>query len=142
MPPGSPDLSSSVDIAKPDWEAYCGKVADLIISEQTPKRLLEVRGKIYELLSHCIPPTIVLKTITEALLLKVDNELRPQIIHWAAHYVSPYSCSPCQVADTQFLQELRLQQGSKKIYHIEAYFAKIMSLYKNYTIMGLADMDF
>lgn len=88
LTPHSPDLSSSVDIAKPDWEAYCGKVADLIISEQTPKRLLEVRGKIYELLSHCIPPTIVLKTITDALLLKVDNELRPQIIHWAAHYVS------------------------------------------------------
>jgi replication factor C subunit 3/5 len=56
-----PDLSGSIEVAKPDWETYCGKVADSIMQEQTPQRLLEVRGKIYELLSHCIPPGVVLK---------------------------------------------------------------------------------
>lgn len=40
---------------------YCHKVADLIVSEQTPARVMEVRSKFYELLSHCIPPTIILK---------------------------------------------------------------------------------
>ncbi len=54
-------MSSHIDIAKPDWEVYCGKVADLVLSEQSPKRLLEVRGKLYELLSHCIPPTVIIK---------------------------------------------------------------------------------
>ena len=53
--------SSSLTIPKPDWESYCHKVADLIMSEQTPAKVLEVRGKFYELLSHCIPPTIILK---------------------------------------------------------------------------------
>jgi len=53
--------SSSLAIPKPDWESYCHKVADLIMSEQTPTKVMEVRGKFYELLSHCIPPTVILK---------------------------------------------------------------------------------
>lgn len=56
-----PDLSGSLNIAKPDWETYCHKVADLIVQEQSPQRVMEVRAKFYELLSHCIPPTIILK---------------------------------------------------------------------------------
>ncbi len=56
-----PDLSGPLAIAKPDWETYCHKVADMIISEQSPARVMEVRQKLYELLSHCIPPTIILK---------------------------------------------------------------------------------
>lgn len=57
----SPDLSGPLAIAKPDWETYCHKVADLIVGEQSPARVMEVRAKFYELLSHCIPPTIILK---------------------------------------------------------------------------------
>ena len=56
-----PDLSGPLSIAKPDWETYCHKVADLIVQEQTPARVMEVRAKFYELLSHCIPPTVILK---------------------------------------------------------------------------------
>lgn len=56
-----PDLTGPLAIAKPDWEVYCHKVADLIVGEQTPARVMEVRAKFYELLSHCIPPTIILK---------------------------------------------------------------------------------
>lgn len=52
---------SALSIAKPDWETYCHKVADMIVQEQSPARVMEVRAKLYELLSHCIPPTIVLK---------------------------------------------------------------------------------
>lgn len=56
-----PDLSGDIEVVKPDWETYCGKVADAILQEQTAQRLLEIRAKIYELLSHCIPPTVVMK---------------------------------------------------------------------------------
>jgi replication factor C subunit 3/5 len=56
-----PDLSGDIEVAKADWETYCGKIADSIVKEQSAARLLEVRGKVYELLSHCIPPTVVLK---------------------------------------------------------------------------------
>ena len=56
-----PDLSGPLTIAKPDWETYCHKVADMIVQEQSPGRVMEVRSKLYELLSHCIPPTVILK---------------------------------------------------------------------------------
>ena len=56
-----PDLTSSQPVAKPDWETYCYKVADMIIQEQTPQRVMDVRAKLYELLSHCIPATVILK---------------------------------------------------------------------------------
>ena len=57
----SPDMTGDLKIAKPDWESYCQQIADLVVAEQSPARLLEVRAKLYELLSHCIPPTVILK---------------------------------------------------------------------------------
>ena len=44
-----------------DWEMYIDAISTMIIEEQSPKRLLEVRGKFYELLTHCIPAEIILK---------------------------------------------------------------------------------
>lgn len=104
-----PDLDGDVEVAKPDWELYCSKIADLIMQEQSPQRLLEIRSKVYELLSHCIPPAVVLKvslgnrhplgfvadgrltkpqTIADGLVNQVEEALKPVVIHWAAHYVS------------------------------------------------------
>lgn len=82
-----PDMTGDIEVARPDWETYCAKVADAILQEQSPQRLLEVRAKIYELLSHCIPPAVVLKTVADRIVDKVDDVLKPQIVHWAAHYV-------------------------------------------------------
>lgn len=105
---GSTDLSSSsLSIAKPDWETYCHKVADMIIQEQSPARVMEVRAKLYELLSHCIPPSIIMKvrssclsscgrwltcgyrpqTIADKVVDQVDEALKADIMHWAAIYV-------------------------------------------------------
>lgn len=88
----NPDLSSSssssaLAVAKPDWETYCHKVADLIVEQQTPARVMEVRGKLYELLSHCIPPTVILKTVAERVVERVDDAIRADVMHWAAIYV-------------------------------------------------------
>lgn len=75
-------------IAKPDWETYCHKVADLIVQEQSPERVLVVRAKLYELLSHCIPATVILKTVADRVVERVDESLKADIMHWAAFYVS------------------------------------------------------
>ena len=64
---------------------------------------MEIRTKFYELLSHCIPPTVILKvrpfastytiyltgpkTVAEAVVSQVDETLKAEIIHWAAFYV-------------------------------------------------------
>ncbi|KAG5567710.1 hypothetical protein RHGRI_003045 [Rhododendron griersonianum] len=51
-----------------DWEEYVSEIASDIVKEQSPKRLFQVRGKIYELLINCIPPKIVLKRLLFELL--------------------------------------------------------------------------
>ncbi|KAF9450079.1 P-loop containing nucleoside triphosphate hydrolase protein [Macrolepiota fuliginosa MF-IS2] len=110
----SPNLTGSLSIAKPDWETYCHKVADLIVGEQSPARVMEVRTKFYELLSHCIPPTVILKTVAERVVERVDESLKADIMHWAAFY------------------ETRMRIGNKKIFHLEAWAVKVMSLYKHF----------
>ena len=42
-----------------DWEVYLKQTAHAILQEQTPTKLLEVRGRLYELLTHCIPPDVI-----------------------------------------------------------------------------------
>jgi replication factor C subunit 3/5 len=48
-------------IPPPDWEALIDQVADDIIQEHTPARILIVRAKLYDLLTHCIPASTILK---------------------------------------------------------------------------------
>ncbi|KAK4053360.1 Replication factor C (RF-C) subunit [Microbotryomycetes sp. JL221] len=111
------DLDS---VPRPDWEKYAGKVAEKILSDQSPERLLEVRGMLYELLVHCIPPTLVISSITKRLLERVDEDVKSEVAYWAAFY------------------EHRVKLGSKPIFHLEAYCAKIMSIYKQHQLGVLA----
>ncbi|XP_038877712.1 replication factor C subunit 3 [Benincasa hispida] len=84
-----------------DWEEYITEIASDILKEQSPKRLFQVRGKLYELLVNCIPPEIILKRLLYELLKKLDAELKHEICHWAAYY------------------EHRMRLGQKAIFHIE-----------------------
>ncbi|XP_042437740.1 replication factor C subunit 5 isoform X1 [Zingiber officinale] len=99
-----------------DWEQYVSEIASDIMKEQSPKRLFSVRGKIYELLVNCIPPEIILKKLLSELLKKLDSELKLEVCHWAAYY------------------EHRMRLGQKAIFHIEAFVAKFMSIYKSFLI--------
>ena len=42
-----------------DWEVFLRETAQHIVQEQTPKKLLEVRARLYELLTHCIPADVI-----------------------------------------------------------------------------------
>jgi replication factor C subunit 3/5 len=57
----SEKVTNKTPIPPPDWEALIGQIADEIIAEHTPQRILQVRAKFYDLLTHCIPPTTILK---------------------------------------------------------------------------------
>lgn len=54
-------VSDKTPVPPPDWEALIAQIADEIMAEHTPARILQVRAKLYDLLSHCIPPTTILK---------------------------------------------------------------------------------
>lgn len=60
--------------------------------------------------------------LLKELVLNVDGELKPQVTHLAAHH------------------EHRLNLGSKHIYHLEAFVASFMALYKQFLEESMADM--
>eukprot|EP00963_Diacronema_lutheri_P003352 scaffold281_cov318-Pavlova_lutheri.AAC.35 len=99
-----------------DWELYVKEIVREILEEQSPRRLYQIRGRIYELLTNCIPPAVIMRELTLNLLSKIDSELKLEVCKWAAYY------------------EHRLQSGQKAIIHIEAFVAKFMAIYKEWTI--------
>jgi replication factor C subunit 3/5 len=116
--PFTPDQT----IPECDWEVFLRETASMIVEEQTPKKILDVRGRIYELLTHCIPPDIIFKGLLVELVANCDGEVKSEVTQIAAEY------------------EHRLQLGSKAIYHIEAFVVKFMSIYKTFVEEGMADM--
>ena len=112
--PFSEKITDSTPIPPPDWEALITQIAREIIDDRSPARILEVRAKLYDLLTHCIPPTTILKTLTFKLIPLIDDDLKAEIIRWSAFY------------------EHRIRMGSKVIFHLEAFVAKFMRVYETY----------
>ncbi|CAC5421511.1 RFC3_5 [Mytilus coruscus] len=110
------------EVTEPDWELYLKETAQLIAQQQSPKRLLEVRGRLYELLTHCIPPDVIIKGLLQELISNCDGQLKTEVVQTAAYY------------------EHRLQMGQKAIYHLEAFVAKFMAIYKRFLEEGIADL--
>jgi replication factor C subunit 3/5 len=80
------------------------------MEEHSPARILQVRAKLYDLLTHCIPATTILKTLTFKLIPMCDDALKPEVIKWSAFY------------------EHRIRMGTKVIFHLEAFVAKFMRI--------------
>lgn len=97
-----------------DWEVYIKQLATDITKEQSPQTLMIARDKLYELLVNCIPASIILKYLTGELLNNLDDSVKLEVIEWAAFY------------------EHRLATGSKDVFHLEAFIAKFMAIYKKY----------
>eukprot|EP00301_Raphidiophrys_heterophryoidea_P018192 c3190_g1_i1.p1 GENE.c3190_g1_i1~~c3190_g1_i1.p1 ORF type:complete len:367 (+),score=78.20 c3190_g1_i1:42-1103(+) len=108
-------------IQKTDWELFTAQIASEILLEQSPKRLMSIRGKLYELLSNCIPPEIILQTLATELMKTTDDTLKGQIISLAAQ---------CDHS---------MRNGSKPILHLEAFVARFMSLYRHFMATMFVD---
>ncbi|XP_061660043.1 replication factor C subunit 3 [Syngnathoides biaculeatus] len=117
-------FSPNQDVTETDWELFLRETANAIVTQQTPQRLFEVRGRLYELLTHCIPADVIMKGLVRELLNNCDGHLKPEVAHMAAYY------------------EHRLQLGNKAIYHLEAFVAKFMAVYKKFMEDGLDAMMF
>ena len=63
---------------------YIQEIATAILQEQTPKRLYEVRGKLYELLVNCLPPELILRKLTLE-LFRCAALHHLQLLHFGAH---------------------------------------------------------
>lgn len=114
-------LPDDAPVHAADWQLYCREIAGDIVAEQSPKRLYLVRGKLYELLANCVPADLVLKTVCGELLRRCDDELKAPLAELAALY------------------EHRMASGGQKaIFHLEAFVAKFMSMFKQYLVNAFA----
>ncbi|KAI8807059.1 P-loop containing nucleoside triphosphate hydrolase protein [Cladochytrium replicatum] len=107
-------FSDSQRIAQPDWEMFIAEMAQSIVQEQSPQRLLQVRTKLYDLLGHCIPADVIIKQLAFELLKTVDDSMRVEVIKFAADF------------------DHRLRKGNKAIFHLEAFVARFMATYRSY----------
>ncbi|KAL6884602.1 hypothetical protein ACP4OV_010538 [Aristida adscensionis] len=105
------------------WEQYVPEIATDILTQQSPKRLYAVRQKLYELLVNYIPPESILKKLLIELLSKLDADLKHEICHWAAHYITSNnewsiqadaSISSSQLANSSSGSRLSCQRMSKR----------------------------
>lgn len=109
----SNSLAKEVMLPQEPWEAAIEKVAKKILQEQSPKAAMEVRGNVYELMAACLPADFILKQLLLKLLAQQSSdEVKRKAIAAAAHF------------------EYTMRQGSKDIYHIEAFVLRFMADYK------------
>ena len=107
--------TSNFDIKKTmagSWEDGVDWIAAAMLQEQTPRKLLEVRNKLYDLLSLCIPADAILKKLTRELLQRSPDPIHGDVISAAAE------CSHL------------LRLGSKDIFHLEYFCVQFMAIYR------------
>lgn len=107
-------FTAKQEIADLDWQMYLKETANQIILEQSPSRLEKVRERLYELLSQGIPPDIIFKGLVQDLVKNCDMSLKAKTLEFACLY------------------EHRMQNGSKHIFHLEAFVAQFMNIYKKF----------
>jgi replication factor C subunit 3/5 len=81
-------ITSSTAIPPPDWEAVIGRIAEDAIKSRTVAKLVQIRSSFYDLIAHCIPAGVILKTLTFELIKRVSGVAASEIVQLAAFYVS------------------------------------------------------
>ncbi|KAK2720826.1 replication factor C subunit 3-like [Artemia franciscana] len=117
-------FKSDQEVSEPDWETFLKETGQKIVREQSVRCLVETRARLYELLTHCIPPEVIFRGLLKEMVSSCDNQLKCQVVELAATY------------------EHRLRKGSKVVFHLEAFVAKFMSIYAHFIEAGFADADF
>lgn len=112
--------NAGMPIPVPDWEVAVDEIATLAVTEQSSKRILEIRKRLYEVLVHLVPADVLFKRLADRLWEVSDTSLKDQIAYWAAFF------------------EHRCTQGMKPVIHIEAFITKYMSLQKEFTLLSYA----
>jgi len=109
-------MSEDQEVKTAAWRIFIEEIAKLAIEEQSPSRLMQIRSKLYELLVKCIPEEMIMQQLAQSLMKRLDDSLRFEVAEWAAFH------------------EHRMNQGSKKVVHIEAFVARFMHIYRKWTL--------
>lgn len=100
--------SNNLGLLALDWETIIANLAQTIYKNRNVATLAKIRVVFYELLSHCIPPRTILKTLLFNLLQLVDEKVVQDVAELASVF------------------DERLSLGQKSIFHLEGFVAKTM----------------
>ncbi|XP_055913459.1 replication factor C subunit 3 [Eupeodes corollae] len=117
-------FTSNQEIVDLDWQVFLKETANQIILEQTPAKLEKIRDRLYELLAQGVPPDMIFKGLVENLVKNCDMSLKAKTLEFATLY------------------EHRMQNGSKHIFHLEAFVAHFMNIYKRFISESLMMDEF
>lgn len=116
-------FTANQTVAKLDWQVFLRETAAQVLLEQTPARLEKVRERLYELLAQGVPADTIFRGLVDELVRNCDMSIKAKAIEFAAIY------------------EHRMQLGSKHIFHLEAFVAQFMALYKRFMSEAMMMMD-
>lgn len=97
---------------------------------------------------NVVPPELIIRQLATELMKKVDDEVKHEVrAKWncISHQIGLQACLEADrlILDLQVVKwaafyEHRLQSGSKAIFHIEAFVAKVMAVYKAWAASAFA----
>ncbi|CAI5756329.1 unnamed protein product [Candida verbasci] len=110
------NISSNQQLINLDWETIIKSMAKDITTSRNVSTIAKLRTTIYELLSHCIPARIILKTLLFDLvdLHHENNKLVEEVV------------------STGSIFDERLSLGTKSIFHLEGFIARSMVVIDKY----------
>lgn len=120
---GALELPEDAPIMLGDWEYACQDAAVLLTRQQSASQLVMVRKRLQELLAHAIPADAILRRLVDEILRIADDEIGAEICKVAAKF------------------DCNLTNGSKPIFHLEAFAARFMQMYARFLQTQAAMID-
>lgn len=106
-----------------DWKVFLNDTANLIVRDTKVESIERIRENFYQLLSQGVAADVIFSELIKLLTTKCDVEVKSQIFEYASYY------------------EHQMLSGSKPIYHLEAFVAKFMCVYREYLLQITEMMD-
>eukprot|EP01096_Ripella_sp_DP13-Kostka_P014184 TRINITY_DN6322_c0_g1_i1.p1 TRINITY_DN6322_c0_g1~~TRINITY_DN6322_c0_g1_i1.p1 ORF type:complete len:425 (-),score=133.66 TRINITY_DN6322_c0_g1_i1:65-1303(-) len=101
---------------KPAWQTFIQQIAMHIISKQSAQGLVETRAMFNELITRCVPASLILKTLLVELIPRLDCQIKADVVRSAAFY------------------EHRMHLGTKEIFHLEGFVDEFMFIYNEFIV--------
>jgi replication factor C subunit 3/5 len=106
---------ASGELALPEWERYADALCESVKRDKLDGSMMKkIRNHLYELLVHCIPPTEIFRRLTHGFIQDLDVSLIEPVTEAAAEY------------------EARMQNGTRPIFHLEAFVARFVCIYRDF----------
>lgn len=115
----SPDLlgkNETIDFRTiVEIDNYLYDIVDTLFNKKSPKTILLLRTKLFDLLVHCVEPIDILKKLFHIIFNQFESKsFSDKSKHQLVQILSKY--------------ENTLKQGSKPIYHLEGFIVSVLSL--------------